>query len=111
VRVELETRSDRRFPGPVEVAAYYVACEALTNAAKHARASVVRIDLEADEATVRLSIRDDGVGGADSARGSGLLGLKDRVQAIGGLLQIASPVGNGTSLRVTIPYFVDPTPE
>jgi signal transduction histidine kinase len=110
VRVVLETRSHRRFPEPVEVAAYYVVSEALTNAAKHARASVVHVDLEADEVSVRLSIRDDGVGGADPAGGSGLLGLTDRVQAIGGTLEIASPVGNGTSLRVTIPYVVDPTP-
>jgi signal transduction histidine kinase len=108
VRVELEARSRRRFPEPVEVAAYYVVCEALTNAAKHARASVVRVDLDADEASVRLWIRDDGVGGADPARGSGLLGLKDRVQAIGGGLEIASPAGSGTSLHVTIPYFEDP---
>jgi signal transduction histidine kinase len=106
VRVKLETPSARRFPQPVEVAAYYVVSEALTNAAKHACASVVHVGLEVDDATVRLSIRDDGVGGADPARGSGLLGLKDRVQAIGGMLEVASPVGRGTSLRVTIPCVV-----
>jgi signal transduction histidine kinase len=111
VKVELDMRSDRRFPQPVEVAAYYVVSEALTNAAKHARASVVHVDLEADEAAVRLSIRDDGVGGADTADGSGLLGLKDRVQAIGGTLEIASPAGNGTSLHVTIPYVANPPPD
>jgi signal transduction histidine kinase len=101
--VELDLRVDRRLPERIEVAAYYVVSEALTNAAKHAHASVVEVELEADDATVRLSIRDDGVGGADPTRGSGLVGLRDRIEALGGKIQVASPAGSGTSVVVQIP--------
>jgi signal transduction histidine kinase len=87
----------------VEVAAYYVVSETLTNAAKHAHASVVRVDVETVGGVVRVSVRDDGAGGADTARGSGLVGLKDRVEAIGGTLSIRSPLGAGTSVDVQIP--------
>jgi signal transduction histidine kinase len=103
VPVELNVRTDRRLPQPVEVAAYYVVSEALTNAAKHAHASTVQVDVTADDTLVELSIRDDGVGGADAGRGSGLIGLTDRVEALGGTLEIASPVGSGTCLHVEIP--------
>jgi signal transduction histidine kinase len=103
VPVGLDTRIDRMPDEPVQVAIYYVVSEALTNAAKHARASVVRIDLHATEEGVRLTIADDGVGGADPVRGSGLIGLKDRVEAVGGAVRIASPPGGGTTLTVTIP--------
>jgi len=103
VPVELDVRADRRLPERVEVAAYYVVSEALTNAAKHAHASVVHVDLEAEDSIVQLAIRDDGVGGADPARGSGLIGLSDRVEALGGRIEIASPTGRGTSLLVRIP--------
>ena len=82
---------------------YYIVSEALTNAAKHARASVVQVDVKADDPTVQLSIRDDGIGGADPSQGSGLVGLRDRVDALGGELDVASPAGHGTSLGVTIP--------
>ena len=95
---------DRRLPDSVEVAAYYVVAEALTNTAKHAQASAVNVSAEADGANLRLSIRDDGIGGADLARGSGLVGLHDRVEALGGRLQISSVTGSGTSLLVTIPF-------
>ncbi len=95
--------TDLRLPERVEVTAYYVVSEALTNAARHARASVVDVDVETDDEFVRLSIRDDGVGGADPAHGSGLVGLKDRVEALGGTIGISSPVGGGTSLLVTLP--------
>lgn len=101
--VELDLRVDRRLPERIEVAAYYVVSEALTNAAKHAHASVVEVELEADDAMVRLSIRDDGVGGADPTRGSGLVGLRDRIEALGGKIQVASPAGSGTSVVVQIP--------
>ena len=90
-------------PEYAEVAAYYVLAEALTNAAKHAQATEVLVSCEVDGANLCLRIRDDGVGGADLARGSGLLGLKDRVEAAGGQLQIASIAGRGTSLSATIP--------
>jgi signal transduction histidine kinase len=103
VPAELDLRSDRRLPERVEVAAYYVVSEALTNTAKHAHASVVHIDVEADDSAIQLSIRDDGVGGADPTRGSGLIGLTDRVEALGGRIEVASPVGRGTSLLVRIP--------
>jgi signal transduction histidine kinase len=103
VPVELNVHTDQRLPEPAEVAAYYVVSEALTNAAKHARASTVHVDVTADDTLVELSIRDDGVGGADAGRGSGLIGLTDRVEALGGKLEIASPAGSGTALRVKIP--------
>jgi signal transduction histidine kinase len=103
IPVELDVRTDRRLPQPVEVAAYYVVSEALTNAAKHAHASMVRVYVTAHDTLVVLSIRDDGVGGADAGRGSGLIGLRDRVEALGGELEIASPAGSGTVLHVKIP--------
>jgi signal transduction histidine kinase len=103
VPVELDVRTDRRLPEPVEVAAYYVVSEALTNAAKHASASVVQIDLEADHSIVQLTIHDDGVGGADPGQGSGLIGLRDRIEALGGKIELASPAEGGTSLFVKIP--------
>ena len=103
VPVNLDLAVKRRLPDPVEVAAYYVVAEALTNAAKYARASEVKVCAEAKDATLYLSIQDDGIGGADSHKGSGLIGLKDRVEALGGNLHIDSPPGSGTSLHVTIP--------
>ncbi|MEA2139900.1 MAG: hypothetical protein QOG56_3050 [Solirubrobacteraceae bacterium] len=106
VPVELTVRVTGRLPEPVEVAAYYVVSEALTNAAKHARASVVEVSADADDALLRLSVSDDGVGGAEPGRGSGLVGLRDRVEAVGGKLEITSAAGNGTSLVVAIPLGV-----
>ena len=103
VPVELELGDDERLPERVEVAVYYVVSEALTNAAKHARASVVHIRLAAEDGTIRLSIRDDGVGGADPTGGSGLVGLRDRIEALGGAIEVASPTGGGTSLVARIP--------
>jgi signal transduction histidine kinase len=103
VPVELDVHVQRRLPGPVEVAAYYVVSEALTNAAKHARASVVTVELHAHDAVLRLVIRDDEIGGADPGQGSGLLGLRDRIEALGGTLQVTSPAGNGTTLQVQVP--------
>jgi signal transduction histidine kinase len=103
VPVELDVRTDRRLPEQVEVAAYYLVSEALTNAAKHAHASVVHVDVDAEDSIIQLAIHDDGVGGADPAQGSGLIGLSDRVEALGGRIEIASPAGHGTSLLVRIP--------
>jgi signal transduction histidine kinase len=103
VPVEIDMGVDWRLPERIEVAAYYVVSEALANAAKHAKASVVHVDLNAGDAFVQLSISDDGVGGADLNRGSGLIGLRDRVEALGGKIEMASPAGAGTSLVVTIP--------
>jgi signal transduction histidine kinase len=103
VPVELDLRTRRRLPGPVEVAAYYAVSEALANAAKHARASAVQVELDALDTVVRLGIRDDGIGGADPAQGSGLTGLRDRIEAVGGTLDVTSPVGGGTTLLIEIP--------
>jgi signal transduction histidine kinase len=86
-------RAVARLPERVEVAAYYVVSEALTNAAKHAQASLVNVEVETVEGALRLCVRDDGVGGADPIRGSGLVGLKDRVEALGGAITIQSPRG------------------
>jgi signal transduction histidine kinase len=106
VPVELDVRAGPRLPERVEVAAYYVVAEALTNAAKHANCSVVQVNADADPAgrALRLSVRDDGAGGADPVRGSGLVGLKDRVEALGGTLTVDSPVGAGTSLHIELPF-------
>jgi signal transduction histidine kinase len=103
VPVELDVHVDRRLPDSVEVAAYYVVAEALTNAAKYARASLVNVYAEAEDANLHLLIRDDGIGGADTAQGSGLIGLIDRVEALGGTMAISSQPGSGTSLLVNIP--------
>jgi PAS domain S-box-containing protein len=103
VPVELDVRADERLPEPVEVAAYYVVAEALTNAAKHAQASLVSVEAEAIDGDLHVSVRDDGVGGADPARGSGLVGLTDRVEALGGRLTLHSPPGGGTTLDIDLP--------
>jgi PAS domain S-box-containing protein len=109
IPVEIDLRCDRRLAEGIEVAAYYVASEALTNAAKHADASRVEIDLHVEEGTLYLSIADDGVGGAAPNEGSGLIGLKDRVEALGGTIDLASPPGSGTRLDVEIPLLADPS--
>ena len=103
VPVELDVYAERRLPEPVEVAAYYVVSEALTNTAKHAHASVVRVELDTHDAILRLAIRDDGIGGADPGQGSGLVGLSDRIEALGGTLQVTSPAGSGTTLLIEVP--------
>jgi PAS domain S-box-containing protein len=102
--VQLDIGVDQRLSAPVEMAAYYVVAEALTNVAKHAQASEVNVCVEASDTDLHLSIRDNGIGGADRGRGSGLVGLTDRVEALGGHLDIRSPSGQGTTLHVTIPH-------
>jgi signal transduction histidine kinase len=101
--VELDIRTDTRPPDPTEVAAYYVVSEALTNTTKHARASHAHVAVEQRDALLHLSIRDDGVGGADPAGGSGLIGLRDRVQALGGTIEVTSRPGDGTAILVELP--------
>jgi signal transduction histidine kinase len=103
IPVELDVRSEGRLPEGIEVAAYYVVAEALTNAAKHARASVVHVDAVAGGGALRLAVRDDGSGGADPAGGTGLIGLNDRVEALRGTIAITSPPGGGTWVDVTLP--------
>jgi signal transduction histidine kinase len=80
-----------------------VLSEALTNAAKHAHASVVNVELRAHDDILRLAIRDDGIGGADLNQGSGLVGLSDRIEALGGTLLVTSPAGRGTTLLIEVP--------
>jgi PAS domain S-box-containing protein len=106
VPVELRVNVDRRLPDSTEVAAYYVVAESLTNAAKHARASQVNVCVEIRSEDLHLAIRDDGIGGADTASGSGLIGLVDRVEACGGTMRIVSEPGAGTSLDAKIPIAV-----
>jgi PAS domain S-box-containing protein len=110
IPVDLDVRTDTRLSEPIEVAAYFVASEALANAAKHAQASHMEIVLAMRDGSLVLSIRDDGIGGADPGRGSGLVGLRDRVEALGGTIRIDSPPGGGTSLAVTLPIDVEPLP-
>jgi signal transduction histidine kinase len=88
----------------VEVTAYYLVSEALTNAAKHARASTVTVTVETADDILCVSVRDDGVGGADYTRGTGLVGLRDRVEALSGRIFLDSPPGAGTTtLRAELP--------
>jgi signal transduction histidine kinase len=103
VPVSLDVRIARRLPEQLEMAAYFIVSEALTNAAKHAKASRVQVEVDDAESILRLAIRDDGVGGADPSQGSGLLGLRDRVEVLGGTLSVVSPAGDGTSLLIDVP--------
>ncbi|MDR3035069.1 MAG: AAA family ATPase [Kitasatospora sp.] len=104
VPVRLDLHVDDRLPGHVEVSAYYVVAEALTNVAKHADASEVsvRVEAAADD-LLRIAVTDDGAGGAAVGDGTGLVGLKDRVEALGGRLGLDSPDGGGTSLTAELP--------
>jgi signal transduction histidine kinase len=109
--VEVDINLDGRLPDHVEVAAYYVGAEALTNAAKHARPTAIWVVADVIDDRFRLTVRDDGVGGADPANGSGLTGLTDRVEALGGTITVHSPPGDGTTLQVWLPLSasVEPT--
>jgi signal transduction histidine kinase len=102
VPVRLDVRLDRRLPEPVELAAYYAVAEALTNAAKHAQATAVDVDVQAGEDVLHVLVRDDGRGGADPAGGSGLVGLTDRVEALGGRFSLQSPPGAGTTVHIAL---------
>jgi signal transduction histidine kinase len=103
VPVELDLRVDGRLPSTIEVAAYYVVSEALTNAAKHAQASLVEVGMVTEDGLLRATIRDNGTGVPDPSKGTGLTGLRDRVEALGGRFAIASPLDGGTSLAVELP--------
>jgi signal transduction histidine kinase len=103
VPIKLQLTVDERLSELVEVAAYYVVSETLANAAKHAQASHVDVGAEVKSGVLGLTIHDDGIGGADLRRGSGLIGLADRVDALGGTIAIASPAGDGTSIHVRLP--------
>jgi signal transduction histidine kinase/ketosteroid isomerase-like protein len=103
IPVDLDVTTNARFPEPIEIAAYYVASEALANAMKHAHASHIGVSLATRNGSVLLSIRDNGVGGANPARGSGLIGLTDRIEALGGTIHLDSPVGAGTHITADLP--------
>lgn len=97
----------RRLPEPVEVAAYYVVAEALTNTAKYAGAEVARVTATATDEVLLLEVTDDGIGGALPETGSGLIGLHDRIDSAGGTIDVISPPGGGTRISVRVPLPVD----
>ena len=99
----LDLKVGARLPESVEVATYYVIAEALTNAAKYAQAAEVRVHASIEGSQLKVSVADDGIGGALLGTGSGLVGLKDRVEALSGRIDVASPPGEGTTLTVEIP--------
>jgi signal transduction histidine kinase len=103
IAVELDLAAIGRLPEPVEVAAYYAVSEALTNATRHAHASAADVSAEVSGGTLRVCVRDDGAGGADPLRGSGLVGLKDRIEALGGTFSMHSPAGGGTTVSCELP--------
>ena len=104
--VDLHVAVPDRLDPTIEAAAYFLVSEALTNVAKHARADRVAVDIAASNGTVEVTIADDGAGGADTAKGSGLRGLVDRVTAVGGRLDVTSPPGQGTRLSARLPASV-----
>src|SRR5262249_20759015 len=103
VPVQIVAAPDGRFPAPTEAAVYFLVSEALANVAKHARASRVALSVVSNGETVAVDVTDDGVGGADPARGSGLRGLADRIQALDGRVEIASQPGRGTTIHAEVP--------
>jgi GAF domain-containing protein len=110
VPVDVDIQVDRRLPDPVEIAAYYTVAEALTNAAKHAGATATQIEVAECHGVLHVRVRDNGRGGADFSHGSGLIGLKDRAEALGGHLRLHSPPGAGTTLDITLPSTTPPSP-
>ena len=104
VPVRLDLGVERRLPESIELATYYVVSEALTNTAKHAHATVADVRLAAGDGVLRVWVRDDGRGGADLAGGTGLVGVKDRVEALGGNISVHSPRGAGTTVEIAFPF-------
>jgi GAF domain-containing protein len=103
IRVDLDVSFEGRYDPTLEATVYYVAAESITNAVKHAQASTVTVRGGRRDGAIELEITDDGVGGADPRRGTGLIGLKDRVDTLGGTISFASPAGAGTTIRVKLP--------
>jgi signal transduction histidine kinase len=101
--VTLDANVPTRLPEPVEIAVYYVVSESLANIAKHADASKVSVSVAVDDGRVRATIADDGIGGAEASRGSGLVGLVDRVEALGGHFALDSLPGAGTKVSIELP--------
>jgi signal transduction histidine kinase len=106
IPVDVDVELDERLPAPIETAAYYIASEALTNVAKHAHANVVELIAAHDDGALMLEIRDDGIGGVDAGLGSGILGLTDRAEALGGTISITSLPRGGTTLSVHLPIMM-----
>ena len=106
VAVTLDVDVPKRLPESVEIAVYYVVSESLANIAKHSNASEVSVSVAVDDGRARATIADDGVGGAEVSRGSGLVGLVDRVEALGGHLALDSPPGAGTRISIELPLAV-----
>jgi signal transduction histidine kinase len=107
VPVTLDAVIDRRLPDSVEVGAYYVVAEALANAAKHAQASRVTVCARMAREHLQIAVQDDGIGGADPSKGSGLIGLKDRIETLSGTMRVVSRRGSGTSVYVNIPLDIE----
>jgi signal transduction histidine kinase len=103
VATTVSYEADERLPEPVELAAYFVACEALTNTAKYAGASAATVRVWRDDGAAMIEIADDGIGGADDGNGSGLRGLADRVEALDGTLRVRSSAGAGTTVTARLP--------
>jgi len=110
IPVDVSIALAKRPPATIESAAYFVIAEALTNAAKHSNASLINVDAHVVDSTLRVEIRDDGVGGADIEHGGGLSGLASRVAALEGRLRVASPVGGPTIVLAELPLPADTWP-
>jgi signal transduction histidine kinase len=109
--VELDLKTLNALPTHVEVAAYFICAEAVTNAAKYAGAASMRICIDGNEREMRMEIADDGIGGARPGSDGGLVGITDRAAALGGWLTIDSPDGKGTTIRAVLPFSNDPERE
>jgi signal transduction histidine kinase len=103
IAVDLSVETDERPPEPVETGAYYVVSEALTNAAKYSHATAIAVSVATRGSTLYATIEDDGIGGAEAGPGSGLTGLRDRVEALGGRFSLDSPAGVGTRIAIELP--------
>jgi signal transduction histidine kinase len=103
IAVDLDVELERRLPEAVEVAAYYLVSECITNVSKYARASTTTVAIRESDGRVFIEVIDNGVGGANTSGGSGLRGLADRLEALDGPLRVWSPVGGGTRVRAEIP--------
>jgi signal transduction histidine kinase len=103
IPVELVDTPTERLPQPLEAAAYFVVAEAVTNVAKYAQASHATVSVQRNNGVVEVQVADDGIGGADPAKGTGLRGLADRVSALNGRLEVKSEPGYGTTVKATIP--------
>ncbi len=108
IKVDLNASLDKRPPESIETAVYYVVSEVLTNAAKHSQATAITVTLASGSKVLRATIEDDGVGGAEASAGSGLIGLIDRVEALGGRLALDSPPGEGTKIAIELPLDAPP---